>query len=415
MKNIYVIGGGIIGLFSAYYLAEQGYQITIIEQTDMTDGCSLGNAGMVVPSHIIPLAAPGMVAKGIKMLFDAQSPFYIKPRLSHKLLKWGYHFYRSSTDTHVKKSIPVLRDISLISRQLYVDLASQPAFSFGFQEKGLLMLYKTKHVAQEEIETAEIANKAGIPAHVLSAKEVQDLETEIKVDIIGGVYFPKDAHLIPQTLVSALIKYLKNKGVSILDKTAVLGFEKKNGQIQSIITDKEKLENVDEVVLAVGAWSPILSEQLGFSLPLQSGKGYSFTLKNRQTNVQIPSILTEAKVAVTPMHTDLRFAGTMEITDIDLSINEQRVRGIVNAIPHYYPEIKPDFPTKELIWKGLRPCSPDGLPYIGRSKYFANLVIATGHAMMGISLAPATGKLVSEIIDNQKLSMEIRAFLPERF
>jgi D-amino-acid dehydrogenase len=415
MKNIYIIGGGIIGLFSAYYLEKQGHQITIIEQTDLTDGCSFGNAGMVVPSHIIPLAAPGMISKGLKMLFNSQSPFYIKPRLSGSLVKWGYHFYRASTEKHVKYAIPVLKDISLLSRKLYTELAQESFFDFGFKEKGLLMLYKTEAVEKEEMQTAHIANKVGIEAHILSAKEVQALETEIKLNIRGGVYFPKDAHLTPQVLIKEIIKYLKNKGVEVLDKTEVKGFEKQNGSVQSIFTSQGKLENIDEMILSVGAWSPILVEELGISLPMQSGKGYSFTLKNREKNVQIPSILTEAKVAVTPMGSDLRFAGTMEITDIDLSIDMQRVSGIANAIPKYYPEIQIQVPEKQSVWKGLRPCSPDGLPYIGRSKYFKNLVIATGHAMMGISLAPATGKLVQELIDNQPLSMEMGAFSPDRF
>lgn len=415
MKNIYIIGGGIIGLFSAYYLEKQGHQITIIEQTDLTDGCSFGNAGMVVPSHIIPLAAPGMISKGLKMLFNSQSPFYIKPRLSGSLVKWGYHFYRASTEKHVKYAIPVLKDISLMSRKLYTELAQESFFDFGFKEKGLLMLYKTEAVEKEEMQTAHIANKVGIEAHILSAKEVQALETEIKLNIRGGVYFPKDAHLTPQVLIKEIIKYLKNKGVEVLDKTEVKGFEKQNGSVQSIFTSQGKLENIDEMILSVGAWSPILVEELGISLPMQSGKGYSFTLKNREKNVQIPSILTEAKVAVTPMGSDLRFAGTMEITDIDLSIDMQRVSGIANAIPKYYPEIQIQVPEKQSVWKGLRPCSPDGLPYIGRSKYFKNLVIATGHAMMGISLAPATGKLVQELIDNQPLSMEMGAFSPDRF
>jgi D-amino-acid dehydrogenase len=415
MKNIYIIGGGIIGLFSAYYLEQRGYQITIIEQSDMTDGCSFGNAGMVVPSHIIPLAAPGMMQKGFKMLFNSQSPFYIKPRLSSSLLKWGYHFYKSSTENHVQKSIPILRDISLLSRELYAELSHAQFFHFGFKEKGLLMLYKTEHVQKEEIETAKMANKAGIEAHVLSAKEVQALETEIAVDVMGGIYFPKDAHLIPQILIKQLIDYLIAKGVRILDKTEVRGFEKSNGRVQKIVTSSETLEDIQEIVLAGGAWSPLLTTQLGVSLPLQSGKGYSFTLKNREKNVQIPSILTEAKVAVTPMANDLRFAGTMEITDIDLSINMQRVKGIVQSIPNYYPQINPQIPEKQNIWKGLRPCSPDGLPYIGRSRFLNNLVIATGHAMMGISLAPATGKLVEEIISQQKLSMNIDDFAPERF
>ncbi len=415
MKNIYVLGGGIIGLFSAYYLSKTGCQVTIIEQTDLADGCSFGNAGMVVPSHLIPLAAPGMISKGMKMLFDSQSPFYIKPRLSTHLARWGYHFYKSSTEKHVRQSIPVLRDISLLSRELYATLAQESNFKFGFQEKGLLMIYKTEHAEKEEIETAKLANKAGIPAYVLSAQEVQSMESELRVDCRGGIFFPKDAHLIPQVLVQELINYLKNKRVKILDNTDVLGFEKKNEQIQSIITSKGKLAQADEIILAVGAWSPVLTAQLGLNLPLQSGKGYSLTLKNREKNVKIPTILTEAKVAVTPMESDLRLAGTMEITDIDLSVNMQRVKGIVQSIPHYYPEIKMQMPEKEAVWKGLRPCSPDGLPYIGRSKHFKNLIVATGHAMMGISLAPATGKLVAEIATHQHLSMEINAFVPERF
>lgn len=415
MKNICIVGGGIIGLFSAYYLSKKSCQITLVEQTDLSDGCSFGNAGMIVPSHIIPLAAPGMMAKGMKMLLDSQSPFYIKPRASTDLLKWGYHFYKASTEHHVRHAIPLLRDISLLSRQLYKTLAEEDSFQFGFQEKGLLMLYQTAQVEKEEAETAKIANGVGIPAHILSAKEVQDLETEIQVAVRGGVYFPKDAHLIPQVLVKELIKYLENKGVKILDKTNVTSFEKKNGQIQAVITSSGKVDKLDEVVLSTGAWSPLLTSQLGLTLPMQSGKGYSFTLKNRLTNVQIPSILTEAKVAVTPMETDLRFAGTMEITDVDLSVNMQRVRGIVDAIPKFYPEIKVNLPEKETIWKGLRPCSPDGLPYIGRSKHLKNLIIATGHAMMGISLAPATGKLIQEIATNEALSMAIEGFSPERF
>lgn len=415
MKNIYIIGGGIIGLLSAYYLEKQGHQITIIEQTDMSDGCSYGNAGMVVPSHIIPLAAPGMISKGLKMLFNSQSPFYIKPRLSGSLLKWGYHFYKASTEKHVKYAIPILRDIGLLSRKLYTAIAQESTFNFGFKEKGLLMLYKTEAVEKEEMETAHIANKVGIEAHILSAKEVQALETEVEVAVRGGVFFPKDAHLTPQIFIKELINDLKNKGVQILDNTEVIGFEKQNAQVKTLITHKGKLAQAEEIILAVGAWSPILTEQLGIDLPLQSGKGYSFTLKNREKNVQIPSILTEAKVAVTPMGSDLRFAGTMEITDIDQSINMQRVSGIVQSIPEYYPAIQVQLPEKQEIWKGLRPCSPDGLPYIGRSKYFKNVVIATGHAMMGVSLAPATGKLVQELIDSQPLSMEIDAFAPDRF
>jgi D-amino-acid dehydrogenase len=158
-----------------------------------------------------------------------------------------------------------------------------------------------------------------------------------------------------------------------------------------------------------------MTSKLGISLPMQAGKGYSFTLQNVEKNSRIPSIFLEARVAVTPMGNTLRFGGTMEITGIDHTINMNRVRGIVEAIPTYYPEMKVDMPKKEQIWHGLRPCSPDGLPYIGRSSTISNLVFATGHAMMGLSLGPGTGKLVSEIINQEKTSIDIKPFNPERF
>jgi D-amino-acid dehydrogenase len=414
MSKIGIIGGGINGLFSAYYLQKLGHEVTIIEQGDLSDSCSHGNAGMIVPSHIIPLAAPGMIAKGLKWMLSSTSPFYIRPRMSGSLVKWGWLFYKNSTEANVQKSIPILRDISLLSKTLYQDFQKGNYFDFGWHERGLMMLYQTLSMAHEEAEGAAIANKAGIEAHILSEKDVQNLEPNTKVNAIGGVFYPGDAHLSPNLLVSNLKKHLNNQGIRFLYKTEVKGFDIQNQRVKGILTDNEKFE-FDEVVIAVGAWSGVLSEKLGISLPLQGGKGYSMMFEGLGEKVNIPAIMLEARATATPMGDTLRCAGTMEIAGIDLSVNMNRVKGIVNGVNSFYPELKVNLPEKEAVWSGLRPCSPDGLPYIGRLNNLKNVTIATGHGMMGLSLGPATGKLVSEIIGHEKLSIDIKELNPNRY
>lgn len=412
MKNITVIGGGIIGLSSAYYLQQAGHTVTVIDRTDLSDTCSVGNAGMVVPSHIIPLAAPGMISKGVRWMFNRQSPFYINPRFNKSLMRWGYQFYKHATHAHVNRSIPALKEISLLSKALYKELNTQLPFAFGFEEKGLLMLYQSKETEKEEREAAHVANQHGMEARILSGAELQAMEPAIKISARGAVYFPGDAHLIPHVLVKGLVELLKQKGVTFLTETEVKDFRVANNQITGLVTEGQTIE-FDEYVLATGAWSETMATRLNLVLPLQGGKGYSFMVPD--TGMRIPSILLEGRVAVTPMNGEVRFGGTMEVNGTDMSVNLDRVRGIVNTIPVYYPELNIKMPEVKNIWRGLRPCSPDGLPYIGRSQTIKNLIIATGHSMMGLSLGPATGKLVSEIVDQQKPSMSLEFFNPQRY
>jgi D-amino-acid dehydrogenase len=414
MSKIGVIGGGIVGLSSAYYLNKTGHQVTIMDQSDLKDGCSFGNAGMIVPSHIIPLAAPGMISKGIRWMFNSRSPFYVKPRLNGDLIKWGYHFYRSSTKEHVAKSAPALKNLSFFSKEMYQQLAKDLPFNFGYHERGLLMLYKSKEAEHEETEMAKFANQQGVEAQILSSNEIQKMEPDVRVDVLGGIYFPGDAHLTPGKLVPLLINYLKEQGVKFQLNTSVSDFVLEKEKIKTIKTNTGDLI-FDEVVLASGSWSGLVGARLGLSLPMQAGKGYSFTLADIEKNIQIPSIFLEARVAVTPMGNSLRFGGTMEITGIDHGISMNRVKGIVDSIPKYYPDMNVVVPDVKDVWHGLRPCSPDGLPYIGRSSQIKNLTIAAGHSMMGLSQGPGTGKLVSEILNQEKVSIGLTAFSPERF
>ncbi|AUD03758.1 NAD(P)/FAD-dependent oxidoreductase [Spirosoma pollinicola] len=414
MTHVGIVGGGIIGLSSAYYLHKAGHRVTVFDQNPIADGCSFGNAGMIVPSHIIPLAQPGMIAKGMRWMLNSTSPFYVKPRLSAELARWGWLFYRHSTAEHVERSIPILRDISLLSKRLYQDLAANGDLEFEWQERGLLMLYKTASAEHEMADEANVANRAGIEARVLSSQQVQELEPHTRVNVRGGVLYPGDAHLNPGELVRSLVTYLRKQGVTFLEKHTVTGFEKNGSRVNAVLTTEGNYP-IDELVIAGGAWSPSLARLLDLSLSMQGGKGYSFVLRNVKNNVRIPAIMLEARATATPMGNDLRFAGTLEVAGTDMTVNMNRVRGIFQSINQYYPDVPVTMPEVDMVWRGLRPCSPDGLPYIGRTERYSNVVLATGHGMMGLSLGPATGKLVSEVISGEADSMDISAFSADRF
>ncbi|MBN8826488.1 MULTISPECIES: FAD-dependent oxidoreductase [unclassified Spirosoma] len=414
MAHIGIVGGGIVGLCSAYYLHKSGHQVTVFDQTTIADGCSFGNAGMIVPSHIIPLAQPGMIAKGMRWMMKSTSPFYVKPRLNLELMRWGWLFYQHATPGHVERSIPVLRDLSLLSKKLFQDLAVNGDLSFEWQERGLLMLYKTTVAEHEMAEEANIANRAGIEARLLNGQQIQDMEPKTRVDVRGGIWYPGDAHVNPGELVRSLVSYLKKNQVKILENRPVTGFTKTGAHVTWIKTPQGPVK-VDGVVIAGGAWSPDIARQLGVTLSMQGGKGYSFMLRNVGDTVRVPAIMLEARATATPMGNHLRFAGTLEVAGTDMTINMNRVRGIVQSINRYYPDITVDMPAADTVWRGLRPCSPDGLPYIGKSKHLDNVVLATGHGMMGLSLGPATGKLVSEVITDKVSSMDISSFAPDRF
>ena len=412
-KQVVIVGGGIIGLSCAYYLSLDGHQVTLIDRGKIDSGCSFGNAGMIVPSHVIPLAAPGMISQGMRWMLNSKSPFYVKHRFSKELFSWGKNFYRSANEQHVNRSMPALRDLSILSKQLYQDLAKQSS-EIAYEEKGLLMLFQTDKVAEEENHAGEIAKSLGLDVDFLSKDEVQQLESGVNVNAIGGVHFKSDAHLYPQKLMKFLLDTCRKNGVEFNEETEVKSIQLKNGKIDSVSTSSETISG-DEFVIAGGSWSPELTKQLGIHLSLLAGKGYSFTLMNPKDRPAIPSILCEGKVAVTPMGTDLRFGGTMEITHVrDTKINQKRLQGIVETANSFYPEMNINFPKKEDQWFGFRPCSPDGLPYIGRSSKISNAIIATGHAMMGLSLGPATGLIVSSIVSEKKSPVPIELFHPDR-
>ncbi len=248
---------------------------------------------------------------------------------------------------------------------------------------------------------------------MLTSQEVQALEPDVEVTVRGGVYFPGDAHLIPQRFMTGLRDELKKMGVTLMAETEVTGIPADKA-VRKVISNKGE-HSFDTYVLAAGSWSGVVAKNLNLNLPVQAGKGYSFLLENVDRNIRIPSILLEGRVAATPMGTSLRFGGTLEVSDFDTTINMTRVRGMVETIPEFYPGMRPAVPDVGTIWYGFRPCSPDGLPFVGISDRYSNLVIATGHAMMGLSLAPGTGRIVADLVSGRTPQVDISAFRPERF
>jgi D-amino-acid dehydrogenase len=411
-KKVIIIGGGIIGLSTAYYLQKEGHHVTVIDRANFSEGTSHINAGYITPSHIISLASPGMITKGIKWMFDAASPFYVKPRLDLDFLKWTLAFKRSATVKKVEKAIPVIKDINVLSRELYQEIKESKEFNFSYQHKGLLMYYQTDKAGAEEWKVGQRAIKEGLKVEHLSKEEVQEIEKNIDLNIKGAVYYHSDAHMTPNEFMPQLKAYLEKKEVAFFANEEVKSIDIKEGKVLSVSTNNQILK-ADEFVIAAGSWSQNFAKKLDIDIPIQAGKGYSINLK-KETNITIPAILIEAKVAVTPMNGFTRLAGTMEIGGINHKINPIRVNSIARATENYYPNVKVNQQEKEHAKCGLRPCSPDGLPYIGKSSKCKNVTFATGHAMMGWSLGPATGKLVSEIISDKKTSLDLSPFHVDR-
>ena len=411
-KEVVIIGGGIIGLCSAYYLQKEGCAVTIIDQSDMTKGASFVNAGYITPSHIIPLAAPGMITKGLKWMFDTASPFYVKPRLDKDFLKWAWAFKKSATASKVEKAIPIIKEINILGRTLYEEIKQSGDFNFHYERKGLLMLYKTDKAGEEEWEVGQRAIKEGLNVNHITAEEVKKMEPDAAIDCKGAVYFDSDAHMTPKEFMTEMVSYLKEKGVTFYTHEKVQDLVISKDAIKEVMTTKRILK-ADEVLIAAGSWSSLLTRKLGVKIPIQAGKGYRINTV-RETGITIPALLVEAKVAVTPMNGFTRFAGTMELAGINDTINPKRVKAISKSVSNYYQGLSLTKEEEATADFGLRPCSPDGLPYIGRTHKYKNLIIASGHAMMGWSLGPPTGKLVSEIISDKKLSLDIKPFHPDR-
>lgn len=414
-KHVVIIGAGIAGVSVAYYLSRADIDITVIDKGDGTDNCSYGNAGMIVPSHIIPLASPGIISKGLKWMLSAESPFYIRPRLDLELLNWGWKFKQASTEEHVERSAPLLKKLLLRSRELLIEMEKKEFINFHLEKRGLFMFCRSQEGLQEEAEVVHKANELGMPAEVLTPEEVAEKEPALDMDIIGATYFPKDAHLHPGVLMDELKGLLVERGVKFEFHTEATDLIIKGNSVQGVKAADGRIIEGTEVVVCTGAWTPSFSRRIGVKMPMQAGKGYSITLENPKVLPENCGILAEEKVTMTPMNGMLRFGGTMEIVGTDQSINPKKISGLKKSVCRYIP----DFEMKDLevddIWVGLRPISPDGLPYVGALNKYDNVYASTGQAMMGMSLSPVSGKIVADLITKGEAEIEHPLINPNRY
>ncbi len=412
MTDILIIGGGIIGVTAAYFLADSGANVTLIEKGDIAAGSSYGNAGLICPCHSEPICKPGVLTQGLKWLFDAESPFYIKPRPSLELARWLWQFQTHCNETAVTQAIPLLRDMQRESLSLYQNLIAQENIDCDFEKTGGLTLFRTEAGLEKGHHEVEKMHQFDLQMELLpNAAAVRTLEPNIHPSVVGGIHYQEDAHVNPARFVYALADAARAKGATLLTNREVLGFDVNSQGITAVRTSQGKL-TPQQIILAAGAWSTPLARQLGVPIPMQPAKGYSVTLKRPSNFLQTHLHLAEAKVAVTPMGSLLRLAGTLELAGFDFSINQRRVNTIRRAASNYLVGLENQEPVE--IWRGMRPCPSDGLPYIGRSHHYPNLIIATGHAMLGISMGPITGKLVAQLACDEPPTLDLKSFSPNR-
>lgn len=415
-KKIVIIGAGTIGLHCAYFLNKNGHEVEIIEAASELDtcGCSHGNCGLIVPSHFVPLASPGMLKSGMKMIFDAKSPVSLPVLKNIWNIPWFLKFVKAASVEHVRRTAPALFSLNVESKKLYREIHGQNPEKLEWQEKGLLMTSTTSKGFKEEIEIAKIANDLGIETKILDAGGLKNIQPDVKFNVSGAVWYECDAHLHPAKYLQWLKKELKSKGVKFHYQTRLINLKTQKGEIVKAVTDTASF-TADEFVLAAGIYSKELAKNLGFSLPLISGKGYSIDFTDTHFKLNIPVILTEAKVALTPFVNSLRLGSGMEFNGKTGRINMRRVQEMLDRTHDALPNF-PKFEASKLkIWEGLRPVTPDGVPLIGRSKHVENLLVAAGHAMMGVSLAPVTGKIISDLVEGKSDGFYSYFLSPNRF
>jgi D-amino-acid dehydrogenase len=408
--DVVVVGGGAIGVCVALELARRGAEVTLLERGgELAWGCSAGNAGLICPSHATPLANPAALRDGLRWLARPDSPFYLRPRPA--VLPWIARFVAASTPERAKASSRVVRELALASLALHAELGER-GLDTGFERRGSLNVYAGEQAFAAATREAEQARREGLRAQVLERGQARELEPSVAGEPAGAVYYPDDAHCDPFRFVQAVGGAAVEGGARVHTRVEVLGFRRRDGRIEQIQTTAGEIR-VGTVVLAAGAWSPVLTRPLGLFVPVEGGKGYHVDLEPAEGDPRVPVWFQETRVIATPLQGRLRLAGTLELAGLDLGVNRVRVDAILKAGQRGIAGLAGRRVIE--VWRGLRPCTPDGLPLVGRPEAVENLVLATGHAMMGLTLAPVTGRLVGEIIAGEEPSHDLHPLRPDRF
>ncbi len=412
-RTAVVIGGGVIGTACAHYLGRAGWRVVIVERGSIGGGSSHGNCGLVCPSHVLPLAEPGMVGQAIKSLFQRDSPFSIKPRLDPALWSWLLHFAGRCNERDMMAAGQGIQPLLTSSLELYRDLVEREGLDCEFESRGLLFAYRDPAAMDAYAATNHLMTESfACPAQRLDSAALEALEPALREDLAGGWFYHDDAHLRPDKLMRAWRSRIEADGGRIRENHDFLGFDSRNGQVVAARTSRGEVKG-DLFIVAAGAWTPLLKEHLGRSLPIQPGKGYSLTMPRPAVCPTIPIIFPETRVVATPFHSGYRLGSTMEFSGYDDTIRPDRLRLLREGARPYLRE--PDCEPVLEEWYGWRPMTYDSLPIIDRSARYSNVVIAAGHNMLGLSMAPATGKLVAEMVTGQTPHIDPSPYRADRF
>jgi D-amino-acid dehydrogenase len=398
--KVVVIGCGVIGTACAHYLSRSGWFVEMIDRGGFGRGCSHANCGYVCPSHVLPLAAPGAIGPALKSLFRRNSPFRIKPRFAPSLWSWLLRFALHCNRHDMLESGRAIQAILQSSRALYQELFQKEPLDAEWEARGLMFVFLTPAAMEHYAETDHLLREEfGVGAKRYEATALIELEPALRPGLAGAWHYENDAHLRPDKLMSSWRRLLESGGVKIRERCDFLGFARDGRVARGAETSQGRLE-AEAFVVATGAWSPQLQRHVGCRIPIQPGKGYSITMPRPSICPRIPMLFEEHRVGVTPMQTGYRLGSTMEFAGYDTSINPRRLDLLREGAKHYLREPLAEPVLEE--WFGWRPMTPDGKPIIDRSPALDNVYLAAGHSMLGLSMAPATGKLVAELLGGEQ-------------
>jgi D-amino-acid dehydrogenase len=412
-ESVIIVGSGIIGIACAHYLMKSGFKVTVIDQSSIASACSHGNLGYICPSHILPLTEPGAIGTAIKSFFDTSAPFRVKPRISPAFLNWMWQFARRCNRRQMLKAAFHLKAMLDSSMNEYRKIISEQALDCEWHESGLLHVLETKSGMHDFAETDKLlAEKFGVSAQRIDGEELPQFDPAFRSGLAGAFYYDGDAFARPDLLNDSWSRNLKRNGVTFVEDCKLISVEKKHGQITSLQTTQGTL-TASRFVFAVGAWSAQLSSSLDCRIPVEPGKGYSITMKRPRVCPKYPMLFPEHNVGVTPFDYGYRLGSMMEFIGFDTSIPERRIRQLRESAKPYL--IEPFTEEIQDTWYGWRPMTWDSLPIIGGVPRLGNAYLATGHNMLGLSLAAGTGKLIAELVQGQTTHIDATAFSPERF
>jgi D-amino-acid dehydrogenase len=410
-QDIAIIGGGIIGVATAVELARRGAQVSVLERDRIGHGCSFGNAGWLTPSQAVPLANPAMLLKSFKWMLDPESPLYIQPRADPAFARWLAEFLLSSRTAKFERGAAALVELCRVSVDMWEAVAGRSAHSFGFERHGLLAVYENAASLDAARRGVDLVCRSGVRAERWTADEIRQKEPAVIGRQVGGYFYPDDAHCEPYAAVKALEAEGRALGVQFLENTEVYRISKSGGS-RRLTTTRGEI-TAGQIVVATGPWSEALGKMLGFRLPVIGAKGYSVVLPPADPHPKRSIYLIERKIAVNPHRDSLRIAGTLELVRNDFSINARRVDVIVRGAKGMLNIGETPVPGE--IWRGLRPCTPDGMPVIGRARGRGDVWLATGHQMAGLKTAPGTGLLLAQLMTGETPRFDPEPFRADRY